>query len=55
MIGRLVAPTFGVPHVAAKATEETFEMEATKEMVSRMTRVVESKHELADLQKVVAP
>jgi hypothetical protein len=42
-----------VPHLVANAMEETYETEATKEMVSRMTRIAESKYEPADLNKVV--
>ena len=42
-----------LPHLVANAMEETFETEATKAMISRMTRIAESKYEPADLDKVV--
>ena len=42
-----------MPHLISNAMEETLETEATKVMVSRMTRIAESKYEPADLDKVV--
>ena len=42
-----------MPHLVANAMEETLETEATKAMVSRMTRIAESKYEPADLEQVV--
>lgn len=42
-----------MPHLVANAMEETLETEATKVMVSRMTRIAESKYEPADLNRVV--
>lgn len=42
-----------LPHLTDLATYESFESEATQALVSRMTRIVASKHEKADLVKVV--
>ena len=42
-----------IPHLIASAQESSFETEATSQMVARMTRIVESKYEPADLNKVV--
>lgn len=42
-----------IPLLMANAIEEIFETEATKAMVSRMTRIAESKYEPANLDKVV--
>ena len=43
-----------IPHLTDLAIYESFESEAAQALVSRMTRIVESKHEQADLTKVVS-
>ena len=45
---------FNLPHIVEQATEQSFETEASKALVSRMTEIVESKYEPADLNEVVA-
>ena len=45
---------FNLPHILRQAEEQTFETEASTALVNRMTDIVESKYEPANLREVTA-